>query len=200
MRKIISTARWSVLFLTLVLGALALPMSAFAADGEITNMADSDSVHDPYVGGDGRPTMSIEYLRDCAAGGITDCWVEVQWVSKCPEIWCGWVYGAWQRIPASGLAKGPCLGSGNEDNQWAVNYRTAYVASGTKTVQWKGENEWTLLTSGSFAWRMLTEAMFNVSASAGYSGGVVTETVTAISDYGPIVQAASTGGVQIHTC
>lgn len=94
----------------------------------------------------------------------------------------------------------PCLGSGNEDNEWAVNYRTAYVASGTKTVQWKGEYELVLATSGGFVYRMIAEAMFNVTGGVGYSGGTTIETVTAITDYGPVVQAASIGGRDLHTC
>lgn len=42
--------------------------------------------------------------------------------------------------------------------------------------------------------------MFNVTANAGYTGGTTVETVTAISDYGPVVQASSSGGRDLVTC
>lgn len=42
--------------------------------------------------------------------------------------------------------------------------------------------------------------MFTVTGNVGYSAGVTVETVTAISDYGPIVQVASTGGLDMWTC
>lgn len=130
--------------------------------------------------------LNIDYLPHYAAGGVTDCWIEVQWVSQCPEIWWDWVYHPFHRIPSTGVDKGPCLGGGNEENEWFVNYRTAYV-SGTKTVRWKGENEWALSAGGSFLYRLIAEAMFNVTGNVGYTAGITVETVTAISDYGPIV-------------
>jgi hypothetical protein len=177
----------------------ALPMSAFAADGEMGDMGDTDSITDVYVS-NGRPAIIVDYLRDCPAGGVTDCWIEVQFVSKCPEFYCGWEAHPWRRIPASGVALGDCLGSGNEENQWYVNYRTAYVSSAKITASWKGENELELNTSGGFVYRLIAEAMYNATAKVGFAGGVTVETVTAVSDYGPVVQAASSGGRVLWTC
>ena len=179
--------------------ATILPTAAFAADGEIGDMGNTNSISDVWISG-GRPAVNIDYLRDCPAGGVTDCWIEVQFVSKCPEIWCGWSAQPWRRIPASGAAVGDCLGSGNEDNQWYVNYRTAYVASGKKTVYWKGESELWLTLGGGFAYKTIAEAMFNATGGVGYAGGTTVETVTAISDYGPVVQIASSGGRILTTC
>lgn len=51
-----------------------------------------------------------------------------------------------------------------------------------------------------FVYRLLAEALFNVTGSAGYSGGITVETVTAKTNYGPIVQAASSGGPDLVTC
>jgi hypothetical protein len=186
------------IFLALALAVVA-PASAFAADGEIGDMGDTDSITDVFVSG-GRPAVNVDYLRDCPAAGITDCWIEVQFVSKCPEIWCGWVAGPWRRIPASGAARGDCLGSGNEENQWYVNYRAGFLASAKKTVQWKGEVELALSLSGSYVYRLIAEAMMNVTGGVGFSGGTTIETVTVTSDYSPAVQAASSGGRQIITC
>lgn len=188
-----------ILILSILL-LVAAPLQALAADGEIGDMGDTDSITEPYRGGDGRPTINIDYLRDCPAGGVTDCWIEVRWASRCPEIWCGWDFYNFQRIPSSGVAKGPCLGGGNEDNEWLVDYRTAYVASGTRKITWKGENELVLGGGGTFVYRMMAEAMFNVTYNVGYRTGYNIETVTAISDYSPIVTASSTGGLDLHTC
>jgi hypothetical protein len=142
----------------------------------------------------------LGYLRDCPAGGITDCWIEVQFVSRCPEIWCNWVAQAWQRIPASGAARASCMGAGNEDNEWYANYRTAYTASAVKTVRWKGELELLYTITGGAVYRLIAEAMFNVTGNVGFSGGTTIETVTAMSDYGPIVQMATSAGLDLVTC
>jgi len=172
---------------------------ASADDGEMGDMGDTDSITDVFVS-NGRPAVNVDYLRDCPAAGITDCWIETRFVSKCPEFWCGWEYQGFTRLPASGAARGDCLGSGNEDNQWFVEYRTAYVSPAVITVKWKGENELTLDVSGNFVYRLIAEALLNVTANSGYKLGVTVETVTAKTDYGPIVRVASSGGQIIHTC
>jgi hypothetical protein len=185
--------------LALVL-VFAVAPTAFADDGEIGDMGDSNSITDVYVSGDGRPAVAVDYLHDCPAAGISDCWIEVRWVSKCPEFWCGWETHPWKRLPPNGIAKGDCYGTGNEDNQWYVEYKTAYVAPATITAKWKGEFEWVLDIYGAFGYRMIAEALLNVTAGVGFSGGQTVETVTAKTDYGPIVQVASSGGRILHTC
>lgn len=171
----------------------------FAADGEIGDMGDTNSITDVFVSG-GRAAVNIDYLRDCPAGGITDCYIEVQFVSRCPEIWCGWVSQNFQRIPASGAPRANCMGSGNEDNEWYVNYRTAYIASAVKTARWKGEVEGMFSASGGFVYKIIAEALFNVTANVGFSGGTTVETVTALTDWGPTVQVATSAGLDLVTC
>ena len=198
MKSFRNPARLGFVLFTLAL-AMIIPSGVFAADGEIGDMGDTNSISDVFVSG-GRAAVNVDYLRDCAGGGITDCWIEVQFQARCPEFWCGWESQAWKRIPASGHALANCMGSGNEDNEWAVSYRTAYVASGVKTVQWKGELEAYVNASGGISYRTIAEAQFNVSSQVGFSGGVTVETVTAISDYGPTVQVATSGGRDLVTC
>jgi hypothetical protein len=53
---------------------------------------------------------------------------------------------------------------------------------------------------GGVTYWTIVEAQYNVTGSVGFSGGTTIETVTAASDYGPIVQAASSGGRDLHTC
>jgi len=198
MARLARRARLGFLALALIT-MLATPAGVFADDGEIGDMGDTDSITDVFDSGL-YPAVNIDYLRDCAAGGVTDCWVEVQFVSRCPEFWCGWDAQSWKRIPASGAARGNCLGAGNEDNEWYVNYRVAYTASTTITVRWKGEVELVYTISGGGVYRMLVEAMFNVTGNLGYRYGYTVETVTAKSDYGPVVQAATSLGRDLHTC
>jgi hypothetical protein len=191
--------------LPMVAAALALslvvPSAVFAdgPDGEVGDMGDSDSITDVYVS-DGRPAVQVDYLRECAAAGVSDCWIETRFVSKCPEFWCGWGYQPWRRLAPTGAARGDCLGAGNEENQWFVEYRTAYVSPATITIKWKGEYELTLNVGGSFVYRLIAEAIFNVTSSIGFQGGYTIETVTARTDYGPVVQVASSGGRQLWTC
>lgn len=198
MHSPIKAVRTSVVLVTLAVG-LMIPSAAFAADGEIGDMGDTDSITDVYIS-NGRPAIQVDYLRDCPNAGVTDCWIETRFVSKCPEWYCGWEYQAWRRLPSSGAARGDCLGSGNEENQWFVEYRTTYVSPATITVRWKGENELTLNVGGSFVYRLIAEAMLNVSANSGYQSGITVETVTANHDYGPVVQVASSGGRILWTC
>lgn len=198
MQGLRNTARMGFVVAALAV-ALIAPSSVFADDGEIGDMGDTDSITDVFVAS-GRAAVNVDYLRDCAGGGITDCWIEVQFVSRCPEIWCGWVSQTWTRIPASGAARANCMGSGNEDNEWYVNYRTAYVASAVKTVVWKGEVEGLLNTSGGFVYRLIAEAQWNASYGVGFAGGTTVETVTAMTDYGPTVQAATSAGRDLVTC
>lgn len=192
------TARVGLVVLALAL-ALVVPSGAFATDGEIGDMGNTNSITDVFVSV-GRAAVNVDYLRDCPAGGITDCWIEVQFVSRCPEVFCGWVSQNFVRIPATGAARANCMGSGNEDNEWYINYRTAYTGSAVKTVQWKGEVEGVWDIGGGFVYRLIAEAMFNVTGNVGFSGGTTVETVTAQTDYGPIVQAATSAGADLVTC
>jgi hypothetical protein len=197
MQRVRNAARVGLVVFALV-GALTLPSAAFAADGEIGDMGDTTSITDVFVSG-GRPAVNIDYIKDCPAG-ITDCWIEVQFVSRCPEIWCGWSAQSWRKIPLSGLARGDCLGAGNEDNEWYVNYRTGFSAATTKTVRWKGEVESVYTIGGGLVYRLIAEAMFNVTNNVGFSGGTTIETVTTTFDYSPSVQGATSAGRDLHTC
>ena len=198
MRTLLVVARTSAFVAALAI-SLIVPSVVFADDGEMGDMGDTDSITDVYVS-NGRPAVQVDYLRDCPAAGITDCWIETRFVSKCPEFYCGWSTQNWQRLPSSGAARGDCLGSGNEENQWYVEYRTAYVAPATITIKWKGEYELTLNVSGSFVNRLIAEALLNVTSNVGYQGGITIETTTAKTDYGPVVQVASSGGQILWTC
>ncbi len=199
MRGIRRVARMGLVVAAMV-AALTLPSAAFAADGEVGDMGDTDSITDVFVSG-GRPAVDVDYVRDCPNTGlIIDCWVEVQFVSRCPEVWCGWKSQSFFRIPGSGLAKGNCLGSGNEENEWYINYRTGYTSVQTTTNRWKGEVELVWDITGGFVYRLIAEALFNVNAGAGFSGGTTVETVTARTDYSPPVRAASSGGRNLITC
>ncbi len=186
-----------------IVGAMALALiapSAVFADGEIGDMGDTDSITDVFVSG-GRPAVNIDYVKDCPNNpAITDCWIEVQFVSRCPESWCGWSGQPYFRIPASGAARGKCLGSGNEDNEWYINYRTGYTSTVVTTNRWKGEVELVWDITGGFVYRLIAEALFNVNAGVGYSGGTTVETVTTRQDYSPPVRAASSGGRDLVTC
>jgi hypothetical protein len=197
-RRVVPPLLSAVLLLPASVGIA--PSTALAADGEVGDMGDTDSITEPHRGSDGRPIINVDYLRDCPRLGITDCWIEVQWGSRCPEWWCGWTYTGWQRIPSTGAAKGPCLGAGNEDNEWLVNYRVGYQGPRTQIVQWRGEAELALAITGGWVYRLIAEAMFNVSTSTGFAGGTLVETVNAAHDYTNPVQASSTGGLDLHTC
>jgi hypothetical protein len=179
--------------------ALAFPAAVFA-DGEIGDMGDTDSITDVFVSG-GRPAVNIDYVKDCPNDPrITSCWIEIQFVSKCPEAWCYWDAHPWFRIPASGAARGDCLGSGNEENQWYINYRTGYTATQSITTRWKGEAELVWDITGGAVYRLIAEAMFSVTGGVGFTTGTTVETVTARTDWSPGVRAASSGGRQLVTC
>jgi hypothetical protein len=93
-----------------------------------------------------------------------------------------------------------CTGSGNSDNEWKMQYRTKWWANTTKTVEWWGENENVLTLGGSIVYRLIAEAMFNVTNSTGLRYGTRIETVTSTQDYGPEVEVATSGGQIFVTC
>jgi hypothetical protein len=62
-------------------------------------MGDTDSITDVFVSA-GRAAVNIDYIKDCPAG-ITDCWIEIQFVSRCPEVWCSWTGQRWKKKVAA---------------------------------------------------------------------------------------------------
>ena len=199
MQGLRKAARMGFVVMALVT-ALVIPGAVSANDGEIGDMGDTDSITDVFVSG-GLPAANIDYLRDCPATGlIIDCWIEVRFVSRCPEAWCGWSAQPWERIPGSGAARGNCMGSGNEDNEWYVEYRTGYASTQSTTNRWKGEVELVYDITGGATYKLIAEALFNVNAGAGFSGGTTVETVTARTDYSPQVRASSSRGRDLRTC
>jgi hypothetical protein len=64
----------------------------------------------------------------------------------------------------------------------------------------KGELEYVINIAGGAVYRLIAEAMFNVTNSVGFSGGTTIETVTATFDYSPPVQAATSAGRDLRTC
>lgn len=197
---LVQRIRRSVCVLSIVASLLAAPSATFGAlpDGEVNNAGDSDSVTDVFVSG-GRATVDTEYIRDCP-GGLSNCWIEVRFASRCPEVWCGWTYQNWRALNSSGTAQADCLGAGNEDNEWLVQYRIGYTATSVKTVEFWGENELVWTIGGSFVYRLLGEVLFNVTNNTGTRYGTKIKTTTASSAYLDPVEAATSGGRDLITC
>lgn len=122
----LSRSTRAVLALAVLVGSLAAPAAALGVDGEIGDVGDTDSITDVFVAADGRAAVNVDYVRDCAAGGTQDCWIELSFRYKCPEFWCtDWTYQPYRRIPSTGAARANCNGSPNDDNYWEVSYRVA---------------------------------------------------------------------------
>lgn len=176
---------------------LATPAAAQAYDGEVGDIQDTDSITNVYVSG-GRATVVADYLQDCP-GFISDCWIEVRFSSRCPELWCTFMNQPWRRLNASGVAQANCLGAGNEDNTWRVEYQIAYAAPQVKTVEGWGETEWYVGIGGGVIGRLITEVFFNVSNRTGTRIGTKTTTVTASLAYMYGGEVATSTGI-IYTC
>jgi len=93
------------------------------------------------------------------------------------------------------------MGSGNEDNEWHMNYRAVVVATKVISNTWKGELEYGVGIGGSIGHKIIAEAHFDNTHKAGFSGGTSMETTTASFDYSPVTtQAATSGGRDLVTC
>lgn len=187
----------------MVVLAFASAPATLAVDGEIGDLGDTDSITDLTVVGD-RITGKIDYVKDCPTY-ITGCEIQVNFVYKCPEIWCGgFTSQGWRTIPppVNGVStiQGNCNGGGDIDNYWEMQYRVRWWAATTKTVTWKGENEFYVNSSGVAGYRLIAEGAFNVTNSTGVSGYTTIETVTSTADYSPAVTAATSKGVVFRTC
>lgn len=134
------------------------------------------------------------------AYATANCWIEVRFASRCPEVWCGWSYQNWRALNSSGTAQADCLGAGNEDNEWLVQYRISYTATSTKTVEFWGENELVWTIGGGLVYRLLGEVLFNVTNNTGTRYGTKVKTTTASSAYLDPVEAATSGGQDLMTC
>jgi hypothetical protein len=200
-----STRRMAAAFLSLVLLLVTAP--AVFADGEIGDMGDTDSTTDLYestdANGNVRTTARIDYPKDCPDG--LSCQIEVRFTYKCPEFWCGsWASQNWRAIPApvNGVStvRADCLGPNNEENYWTMQYRVKWWAPQVRTVELWGEQEFYLSTSGGLIHRTVAEAAFNSSAGTGWRQGTKIETTTAVQDYGPEVEVATSFGTVFQTC
>gem|GEM_PF-6091655 len=122
-------------------------------------------------------------------------------MSRCPEFYCGWVAQPYRAISSTGAATAACMGSGNEDNEWHMNYRAVVVATKVISNTWKGELEYGVGIGGSIGHKIIAEAHFDNTHKAGFSGGTSMETTTASFDYSPVTtQAATSGGRDLVTC
>jgi opacity protein-like surface antigen len=184
--------------LAVVVLLLAAPAGAAAFDGEVGDAGDTTSVTDVFISGQ-RATVDTQYLRDCPTY-INDCWIELRFASRCPEIWCGWNYQSWRRVNASGTAQADCTGSSNNDNLWAVQYRVGFASNATKTVWFYGENEGYWNLGGSFVYRLIAEVMFNYTNQTGTKYGTYISSVTSTFAYSPSVEVATSGGSVLITC
>ena len=189
--------------LALVL-VFALAPTAFAADGEIGNMGDQNSVGNIFVNAQGRAAVNIEYPHDCPPQ--LGCSIDVMFEHKCPEIWClGYGNQGWRPIPlpnAQGISKvvADCMPDGDEDNYWQIQYRVRWWASQVKTVELWGEYESGLNFNGSIGYKLIAEAGFNVTNGGGFRGGFKIQTNTAIQEDSDPVLVTTSGGVVLHTC
>lgn len=184
--------------LVLVAFLLATPSAALGFDGEVGDAGDTTSITDVFVSGS-RATVDAQYVRDCP-GLISDCWIEVRFHHKCPEVWCGWNAQSWRRLNSSGVAQADCTGASNDDNLWRVEYRLGWIASSTKTVEFWGENEGYVNLSGTFVYRVIAEVLFNVTNSTGTRYGTKITTATGTSAYSSPVEMATSGGLVLVTC
>jgi len=177
---------------------------ARAADGEVGDVGDTDSITDLYVSDDGRIHALIDYARDCAAG-LTGCEIQVRFGYRCPQRWCThWSWQTWRRIPLSNggasVAKGDCNGGDEIDNEWQMEYRMRWWASTVKTVTFKGEYETYLGSGGTIMARVIAEGVHNVTNGTGLIGHATLDTRTALGATSPGVQVATTGGRIHRTC
>lgn len=189
--------------LTALAFAIASAPSAFAADGEIGDMGDTNSIGNIFVDGNGHAAVKIDYPHDCPPQ--LACTIEVMFEYKCPEIWCfGWGNQGWKALPnpVNGVSTvtANCNGGQDLDNYWQVKYRVHWWAQQVRTVELWGELEAYVQANGTIGYRTIAEAGFNVSANGGFRGGTKIETTTAAADYGPEVYVATSGGIVLHTC
>lgn len=189
--------------LTSLVIALTVAPSAFASDGEIGDMGDTNSIGNVIVGTNGRAQVKIDYPHDCPP--LVQCAIEIQFESKCPEFWCfGYGGQGWRALaaPVNGVStmSANCMGGDNLDNYWQMKYRIHWWAAQAQTVELWGEVEGYADVDGVFKYKLIPEAAFNVGANAGFRGGTKTQTNTAVVQYGPEVVIATSGGLVLHTC
>ena len=192
-------ARMTGVLMTLVIALTAAP-SAFASDGEIGNMGDTNSIGNIVVAGN-HVQVAIEYPHDCPPN--VQCRIEVMFEYKCPEFYCGWGNQGWKALPApvNGIStvSADCMNWPDEDNQWRLKYKVHWWANAAQTVELWGEMEAYIDIDGQLKYRMIAEAGFNVGARAGFRGGTKIQTNTAVDQFGPEVYIASTGGTVVRT-
>ncbi len=189
--------------LAFVITLIAAP-TALAADGEVGDMGDTDSITDLYVTAEGRIHALIDYVRDCPSG-LSGCEIQVRFGYRCPELWClGWSWQTWRRapLPSGGVSivKGDCNGGEDIDNEWQMEYRVRWWAPTVKTVVVRGEHETYLGTGGTIVARVIGEGLFNVTDRTGITGSPTLETRTATVGLSAAVQVATTGGRVYRTC
>jgi hypothetical protein len=81
-----------------------------------------------------------------------------------------------------------------------MEIRMHWWASTKKTVTLKGEIEYYHSLTGGLTTRIIVEALYNHTNSAGFSGGTTIETVTATDDYSNALLVATSGVPIFHTC
>src|SRR5688500_11681182 len=99
MQSLRNAARMGFVVMALAV-ALIAPGAVSADDGEIGDMADTDSITDVRVS-NGKAIAVLDYVHNCAGvvgGPIKSCAIQAQFVSRCPEVWCGWVAQSWREI------------------------------------------------------------------------------------------------------
>lgn len=192
-----------LLMLSVLVGTMVAPAAVFA-DGEVGDMGDTDSITDLSVNGSDRVQAKVDFVHDCPTG-LSGCWIEYRYLYQCPEAWCvTWSDQGWRALPSpvNGVSTfaAQCNGGGDTDNRWKLEIRMHWWANTKKTVTLKGEVEYYHSFSGGLTTRIIVEALYNQTNSAGFSGGTTVETVTATDDYSNALLVATSGVPIFHTC
>ncbi len=169
----------------------ALGHDTSSRDGEV--IADgSGVVGNVHIETDGRVGLAFQNNGNCPAY-ISNCYVEVRFVSKCDEPWCATFddRSGWIRVPQGADHVSWC--GANDYQQWYVDMRIGWQAQTTKTVRTSGESESVLSVGGGYDFFLLPKFLANLTNNTGWSHGTTIETVTATQDYSPHTKAGSSG-------
>jgi hypothetical protein len=189
----------------LALTAVALMPGAASAhdpathDGEVISDGDNE-VGNVFIDSVGKVHVNFDNRNDCPAY-VSNCFVEVRFLSKCDEFWCfsfddrsGWI-----RVPYGQDSFAFCGGA--DWQQWKVETRIGWLSQTTKTVGYYGEYELVTEIGGSILYRLMARFMFNFTNGFGYQHGYWMETTTATSDRSqPSVVATSGNSWLRGTC
>lgn len=154
---------------------LALPSSTFAHDpythdGEVISDGDY-AVGNVFLASSGRVRTNFGNVGNCPTY-ISNCFVEVRFLSKCDEFWC---FGfddrsGWIRVPAGQDFMEFC--GANDYQQWQMQIKISWFAQSTKTVRYSGEYESVLGIDGGYDQFLLPKFLLNMTNNT--AGGTAT--------------------------